>query len=154
MTRLYALLAAGIAAALFGGLSGWWLRDVSADRAIAALNLEMEQARTESMRIGLAHAKRAQEAADAEHLRSLEIQAARAAAERHGKRLHDELQATRTWARGLDSAVASERAAAIAAIELLTELLDRCSLERREVADYADRAASAGRTCVEAWPKK
>ena len=49
---------------------------------------------------------------------------------------------------------ASERAAAIAAIELLTELLDRCSLERREVADYADRAASAGRTCVEAWPKK
>lgn len=152
MTRIQTLIAAVLLA--LGLAGGWALRDITADRDLAAKELEIQQERASAMRIGLAHAHRAQEALDAEHLRSLDIQASRAAAVLAGQRLRDELQATRTWARGLDSSIAGERAAAIEAIDLLTGLLDRCSEERRTLADFADRAANAGQTCVDAWPQK
>lgn len=140
---------------VLGAWLGYAWRDAEADKQMAYV--EAQQAKSQKLAVSKALAKlatqthRIQEASDAEHFRRVAAEATLRRADAAGRGLRDELQATRTWARGLDSQVAGERAAAIAAVDLLTGLLERCSDERRAIAKFADDAAGAGKTCERAF---
>jgi hypothetical protein len=167
--RLVATLGAYALAALLLLGGGAWLgyewRDRSADAEVAELKREhaaqrerlaaaqtrdVEQARRDERRAAF----RIQETVDAGHIRlqSVEAAARRAAAE--SRSLRADLTAYRDAYNALaasDSATAEECRAAARTAAVCTELLGSCSEERREIAEFADRSATAGLVCVGAY---
>lgn len=141
-----------LAAMLLGAWLGYSWRDNEADAQLLRIQYAHEKATTKAVQQALARAHRIQEASDAEQIRRVAAEAALRRADAAGRGLRDELQATAAWARSLDSTLASERQAAAQAVSVLTDLLGRCDSRRRELAEFADRASSAGQTCVDAWP--
>jgi hypothetical protein len=144
-------LALLLAALLLGAWLGYAWRDREADAQLLRIQNAHEQAVNKAMQQGLARAHRIQEIGDAETIRRKAAEAALHRADAAGQRLHNELQSTRAWARNLDSTLAGERAATLAAVDLLTELHGRCSQERRSISRFADEAAAAGKTCERAF---
>ena len=127
-------------------------RDHAQDREklASAQTREVEKARTEERRAAL----RIQETVDAGHIRlqTVESVARRAAAESRGMRA--DLAAYRDAYHAIasrDSASAEECRAAARTASVCAELLGQCSQERQEIAEYADRSATAGAVCVGAY---
>lgn len=153
MTRAAILLLVFLGALAGAGWAGYAWRGTE----VANLKREHAQAIADARAAALAEAARIthriQEAQDAEFLRrtAAETEARRAAVA--GQRLRDELAETRRWFEGLNTSIAFERQAANRAVTVLTDLLGQCSERRRELAQYADQAASAGRVCERSWPK-
>lgn len=84
---------------------------------------------------------------------TLKLDAARAdaaAATAAGQRLRAQLAAYRRAA-GQDSTSAAVRSATDTATSVLADLLSRCSERREELAQYADTARGAGKTCERAY---
>lgn len=84
---------------------------------------------------------------------TLKLDAARAdaaAATAAGQRLRAQLAAYRRTA-GQDSTSAAIRSATSTSASVLADLLSRCSERREELAQYADIARGAGKTCERAY---
>lgn len=94
-----------------------------------------------------------QEAQDAETRRREAAEAARRRAAAESRSLHDELQATRAQLADLknDPSTSPGCRAAAEAGAMCAVLLGRCNDRRTELADFADRSASAGELCVGAY---
>lgn len=141
-----------LAAMALGAWGGYAWRDAEADKQMAFVEAQQAKRDADELRADLRHRQRIQEAQDAEQIRRVAAETALRRADAAGRGLRDELQATVAWARGLDSTLASERQAAGQAVAVLADLLGRCDSRRRELAEFADRAASAGQACQQSWP--
>lgn len=146
MPVLAALLAAALAVA------GWqYLRAERAETTLAQERAHVErqvaaavtQARSEEQRRTL----KIMEAKDAEFIARQKDQADARRAVAAGVGLQHQLAAIRSAYTSSHTEAAAERASAGQAIAVLTELLDRCSERRRELARFADDAYRAGKTC-------
>jgi len=165
MTRALALFLAALAILAGAAVSGWAWRGDRAEAELAKLSkkkeAELAELRQQHAAALLAavndaraderrHAKTMREALDAEFL-------ARTAAESDGRRaaaaaagLRGELAATSARIASLDWELAASREAAASTVAMLGELFGQCVERRRELAIYADQAASAGRLCERA----
>ena len=153
MTRAAILLIVAIAALLGAGFAGWSWRGAE----VAELKRQHAQALADTRAAALAeHAKtthRIQEAQDAEFLKRTAAEADARRAAGAVERLQQHLAAERAKHEARARA-AGECQAAHAAAAVLHQLLGQCAERRRELAEYADQAAAAGRTCQRAWPQE
>lgn len=147
MMRLTILICVLVAALLGSAWGGYALRGREVDKLKQAHAEQFAKAQADAARAAGRITKTIQEAQDAEHIRRIDAEAAarRAAAATVG--LRDELAATRAAVEALDWQLASSRKTAAATVAVLTDLLGQCSERRRELAQYADAAAAAGRVC-------
>lgn len=150
MTRalIALLLALGLLSA--GAWAGWKWRGSE----VAELKRQHAQELADSRAKALAEVARIthriQEAQDAEHFKRKDAEAAARRSAAAAVSLRDELAATRQHVAGLDWEITSSRETARATVSVLTQLLGQCSERRRELARFADEAASAGRLCERA----
>lgn len=162
MTKALAIAIVVLLAAL-----GWqWGAAEKAGRRAETFKTERDNARSqvvaeqkaraqdaEERRIENVRAKRLQEILDAESIARADLQAAARRAAVADSSLRGELArlAGRARAAGADPAATAEREAALAAVPVLTGLLDQCSQRRTELARFADESRLAGQTCERAY---
>jgi hypothetical protein len=144
--------------------AGYIVRGYKADAEIAELKAEFakdKQAQAErhtkaikeAIALERAVIVKLQEAQDAEIRRREAAEAARRRADAASRSLHDELQATRAQLAGIqnDPGASPSCKAAAATASVCSVMLGQCSDRRRELADFAERSASAGELCVGAY---
>ncbi len=153
MTRAAILLIVAIAALLGAGFAGWSWRGTEVAELQRQHAQELADARGKAMAEVARITHRIQEAQDAEFIKrtAAETDARRAAGA--VERLQQHLAAERAKHEALARA-AGECQAAHATAAVLHQLLGQCAERRRELAEYADQAAAAGRTCQRAWPQE
>lgn len=120
-------------------------RRAAADQALKVANAN-----------GLETARRLKVQSEALHAETLKSQAVQAAAARaaaaHGSLRGETARlAARGRAAASDPSLGPECQATGTASAVLADLLGRCSSERRELAQYADRARIAGEACVSSY---
>lgn len=147
MTRAAILLIVAIAALLGAGFAGWSWRGTEVAELKRQHAQELADARGKALAEVARITHRIQEAQDAEHLKRKDAEAAARRSVAAAISLRAELDATREHVAGFDWELASSREAARATVAMLTELFGQCSERRRELAQFADEAASAGRLC-------
>jgi ABC-type protease/lipase transport system fused ATPase/permease subunit len=156
------ILALGLLTVVF--MAGYTVRGHKADAQVAALEAKHAkdkqaqaerhtQAIKEAIALERAVIVKLQEAQDAEIRRREAAEVARRRAVAESRSLHDELQATRTQLADLknDPSTSPGCRAAAEAGAMCSILLGRCNDRRTELADFADRSASAGQLCVDAY---
>lgn len=162
-SHLVQLLVAALVGAL--ALAGWqYLRAERAEKATADVRAEFASYRADAMAAAARAADdNARETARRLHVQSevihAEVQrfqqiqagAARAAAAHDGLRGELARIAARGRAAAADPQAGPESQAAGSASAMLADLLDRCSARRRELAEFADRAHSAGLACQQSY---
>lgn len=89
--------------------------------------------------------------AEVQRSQAIQVAAARAAAAHDSLRSELARIAARGRAAAADPEAGPESQAAGAAAAMLADLLDRCSARRRELAEFADRAHSAGLACQRSY---
>lgn len=147
MTRLALAVGFAVAALLGSAYAGWSIRGHELDRVKAQHAQQIADARAQALAESARITHRIQEAQDAEHLKRKDAEASARRAVSAAVSLRTELAATREHVSGLDWELASSRETAAATVAMLTDLLEQCSDRRRELAQFADEAASAGRLC-------
>lgn len=164
MTSVYVRLAIAVALLALSFISGYAVRDKSAEAEIAKLNAvhaaektkraeqhaeDIERVRTEERNTQ----RKIQEALDAENAKRTAAEAARRKSDAAAVGLRNQLQATRTELADLQADPStSERCQAAAATgAVCTDLLGQCSERRRELAAFAESSARAGDLCVRTY---
>lgn len=147
MTRAAILLIVAIAALLGAGFAGWSWRGAEVAELQRQHAQELADARGKALAEAARITHRIQEAQDAEHIKRKDAEAAARRSVAAAISLRAELDATREHVAGLDWELASSRETARATVAVLTDLLGQCSERRRELAQFADEAAAAGRLC-------
>lgn len=154
MTRALFILLLALAAQTGAWYAGWSWRGGE----VAELQRQQAQALADARAAALAaHAKtthRIQEAQDAEFIKRTAAEADARRAAGAVERLQQHLAAERARHEALAARAAGECQAAHATAAVLHQLLGQCAERRRELAEYADQAAAAGRTCQRAWPQE
>jgi hypothetical protein len=123
---------------------------VERQRLASAQTREVEKARTEERRAAF----RIQETVDAGHIKLQSVEAAARRAAVESRSLRADLAAYRDAYHAIaasDSATAEECRTAASAASVCADLLGQCSEERREIAEFADRSATAGAVCAGAY---
>ncbi len=150
MTRVLIALCLGLGVAVAGFGAGWKWRGAEVAELQRQHAQEIAYARGKALAEVSRITHRIQEAQDAEHFKRKDAEAAARRSAAAAVSLRDELAATRQHVAGLDWEITSSRETARATVSVLTQLLGQCSERRRELARFADEAASAGRLCERA----
>lgn len=154
MTRAAILLIVAIAALLGAGFAGWSWRGTEVAELQRQHAQELADARGKAMAEVARITHRIQEAQDAEFIKRTAAEADARRAAGAVERLQQHLAAERERHAALAARAAGECKAAHATAAVLHQLLGQCAERRRELAEYADQAAAAGRTCQRAWPQE